>query len=79
MTTVPKFFFSISFVEANRVWQFRQVCDSGSPDSLQILGKLMLDSHHSCRDLYECSHPQLDQLVDISSTLALGARLTGAG
>lgn len=40
----------------------------------------MTESHESLRDLYECSHPQLDRLVEISHNgSALGARLTGAG
>ena len=39
----------------------------------------MFDSHASCRDLYECSHPQLDQLVHLATEHCLGARLTGAG
>ncbi len=65
--------------EANRVWQFRDICNSGSATSLRDLGQLMLDSHLSCRDLYECSHPQLDQLVEMSRNHCLGARLTGAG
>lgn len=39
----------------------------------------MSDSHKSLRDLYECSHPQLDRLVELSRELTLGARLTGAG
>lgn len=40
----------------------------------------MSDSHNSLRDLYECSHHQLDRLVEVClSAGALGARLTGAG
>lgn len=34
----------------------------------------------TCRDLYECSCPELDKLVAISKAAgSLGARLTGAG
>lgn len=40
----------------------------------------MTQSHESLRDLYECSHPQLDRLVEVChGASALGARLTGAG
>lgn len=40
----------------------------------------MTASHDSLRDLYECSHPQLDHLVTVAhDASALGARLTGAG
>ncbi len=40
----------------------------------------MYDSHSSCSNQYQCSHPQLDKLVDLSKKHgALGARLTGAG
>jgi galactokinase len=44
------------------------------------LGQLMFASHESCSKLYQCSHPQLDELVELSRKHgALGARLTGAG
>lgn len=39
----------------------------------------MLDSHESLRQYYECSHPRLDTLVELSRNFAFGARLTGAG
>lgn len=71
------------FGEAARVHRFKSVCDaSGSMrvETLQQLGNLMNESHQSCRDLYECSCPQLDQLVNICrESGALGSRLTGAG
>lgn len=51
--------------EAARVQQFQSVCDSEGADSIQTLGELMNQSHASCRDLYECSCPELDQLVDV--------------
>ncbi|KAM3609038.1 uncharacterized protein V6R79_008973 [Siganus canaliculatus] len=66
--------------EAARVLQFKNVCDSEPADSVKLLGDLMNQSHVSCRDLYECSCPELDQLVDIClKSGALGSRLTGAG
>ena len=47
---------------------------------LTSLGDVMNASHFSCRDLYECSCPELDALVDAALAVgALGARLTGAG
>lgn len=51
--------------EAARVLQFKAVCDSSPADAVAQLGDLMNRSHASCRDLYECSCPELDQLVDI--------------
>jgi galactokinase len=47
---------------------------------LRGFGRLMSDSHHSLRDDFEVSRPELDELVDISTRAgAAGARLTGAG
>lgn len=48
-------------------------------DVLAKLGKLMSHSHESLKSLYECSHENLDRLVDISSKLNVHSRLTGAG
>ncbi|XP_077424267.1 N-acetylgalactosamine kinase [Vanacampus margaritifer] len=66
--------------EAARVLRFKNVCDGAPTESIQLLGDLMNQSHASCRDLYECSCPELDQLVDIClKSGAAGSRLTGAG
>ncbi|XP_067091636.1 N-acetylgalactosamine kinase isoform X1 [Osmerus mordax] len=66
--------------EAARVLQFKSVCDSAPAGAIQLLGDLMKQSHASCRDLYECSCSELDQLVDIClNSGAVGSRLTGAG
>lgn len=67
------------FSEAHRVWEFKRICDGKGERALEELGKLMEESHKSTKLLYECSHPKLDKLVDISEGVALGARLTGAG
>lgn len=68
------------YSEAARVLQFKSVCDSEPAESVKQLGDLMNQSHESCRDLYECSCPELDQLVDIClKSGAVGSRLTGAG
>jgi galactokinase len=47
---------------------------------LKQFGKLLYESHESCRRLYECSAPELDTIVAAAKRSgALGARLTGAG
>lgn len=47
---------------------------------LRPFGKLLYESHESCRRLYECSAPELDTVVAAAKRAgALGARLTGAG
>uniref|UniRef100_A0A8C7FLB0 N-acetylgalactosamine kinase n=1 Tax=Oncorhynchus kisutch TaxID=8019 RepID=A0A8C7FLB0_ONCKI len=68
--------------EAARVLRFKSVCDEApsAPNGVQRLGDLMKQSHASCRDLYECSCPELDRLVEIClQSGAVGSRLTGAG
>lgn len=68
------------YEEAARVRQFKFICDNNSDNAIQELGTLMNKSHESCRDLYECSHPDLDELVSIALEAgAIGSRLTGAG
>jgi galactokinase len=47
---------------------------------LADVGRLLFESHDSCRRLYECSAPELDTVVAAAKRAgALGARLTGAG
>ncbi|HXG97966.1 MAG TPA: galactokinase [Gemmatimonadales bacterium] len=47
---------------------------------LKHFGRLLYESHESCRRLYECSSPELDTVVGAAKRAgALGARLTGAG
>lgn len=68
------------FSEADRVRQFSEACATlQGEEALITLGRLMNASHDSLRDLYECSHPQLDELVELSRKLTYGTRLTGAG
>lgn len=68
------------YSEAARVIAFKAVCDDPPANAVQLLGDLMNRSHASCRDMYECSCPELDQLVDIClKSGAIGSRLTGAG
>ncbi|XP_006628705.1 N-acetylgalactosamine kinase [Lepisosteus oculatus] len=68
------------YSEAARVLAFKDVCNEAPARAIQLLGELMNQSHASCRDLYECSCPELDQLVDTCLLSgAAGSRLTGAG
>lgn len=70
------------FSEALRVLKFRQVCldaASSPPETvMQTLGDLMNESQTSCRDLYECSCPELDELTRLAREAgAVASRLTG--
>ncbi|XP_059570633.1 N-acetylgalactosamine kinase isoform X3 [Alligator mississippiensis] len=68
------------YSEAARVLEFKKICSEAPANAVQLLGELMNQSHISCRDMYECSCPELDQLVDICLQFgAIGSRLTGAG
>ncbi|KAG6759805.1 hypothetical protein POTOM_036298 [Populus tomentosa] len=70
------------YSEAKRVHAFKDTVSSdlSDEDKLKKLGELMNESHYSCSVLYECSCPELEELVKICrDSDALGARLTGAG
>jgi N-acetylgalactosamine kinase len=68
------------FTEAQRVRDFAELCKAPTETKIAELGKLMVQSHESCRDLYRCSCDELDEIVRICmSNGAAGARLTGAG
>lgn len=70
------------YSEAKRVHLFRETVMSNLSDDdvLEKLGDLMNQSHKSCSTLYECSCPELEELVKVcQDSGAVGARLTGAG
>ena len=56
------------------------LCRAFAAGDLQRAGEIMNASHASCRDNYEISCRELDELVEIERAAgALGARMTGAG
>lgn len=58
--------------------KFCDLCENSG--TAMELGKLMNDSHSSLRDLYQCSHPDLEELIEICKRVgAYGCKLTGAG
>lgn len=76
--------------EAERVFAFQSACEGktqaggviegGEEAQLTTMGRLLSESHASCRDDYECSSPGLDELTRIAlANGAYGSRLTGAG
>ncbi|KXL50487.1 MAG: hypothetical protein FE78DRAFT_36278 [Acidomyces sp. 'richmondensis'] len=75
------------FSEAIRVLKFKELLSSSPPETdaentqlLKSLGELMNDTQDSCRELYENSCPELDELCQLArSAGAFGSRLTGAG
>ncbi|CAG8970743.1 hypothetical protein HYALB_00001526 [Hymenoscyphus albidus] len=71
------------FSEALRVLQFMALLSNPSSldESLnQKLGALMNETQDSCREMYECSCPEIDALCSIARKAgSYGSRLTGAG
>ena len=63
--------------ETRRVREAVALLRGGKP----LTRELLVGSHESLRDLYECSRPELDWLVEHSIRMpgVRGARLTGAG
>lgn len=55
--------------------------DALKNNDLELLGKLMIDSHNSLRDDYEVTGIELDTLVEaaLKQQGCIGARMTGAG
>jgi galactokinase len=75
------------FHEAMRVLKFNDLLASPPPKTdaentqlLKSLGQLMNETQDSCRNLFENSCPELDELCDLArSAGSYGSRLTGAG
>jgi galactokinase len=70
------------FEEASRVLKFYELCLNGDKKEnvVKELGNLMNESHKSCKELFNCSCDELDELVKIClEGGAFGSRLTGAG
>lgn len=71
------------FREARRVIKFYKLLSESSEaglDLLQSLGDIMNDCQDSCREVYDCSCPELDELCKLARGAgSFGSRLTGAG
>lgn len=71
------------FKEARRVLDFK-ACLSNAKElnekRIHYLGQLLNESQQSCRDAYECSADEVDEICAIARKAGtLGSRLTGAG
>lgn len=74
------------FGEAIRVLKFNKLLSAPAPQTekentelLKSLGELLNDTQDSCRDIYDNSCPELDELCTLArSAGAYGSRLTGA-
>ncbi|PHH87636.1 hypothetical protein CDD83_8603 [Cordyceps sp. RAO-2017] len=75
------------FTEALRVLRFLTLLErplhTGATDTSDFnrrLGALMNETQDSCRELYECSCPEIDRICRVAREAgAYGSRLTGAG
>ncbi|KAL4969734.1 galactokinase galE [Aspergillus stella-maris] len=71
------------FKEARRVLDFKAcLAHAKTLDDSKIhyLGQLLNESQASCREVYECSAPQVDEICAIARKAGTwGSRLTGAG
>ena len=69
--------------EARRVIFFKNTLTNSTTldtPTLEYLGNLMNETQHSCREIYECSCPEIDEICAIARRAgAYGSRLTGAG
>lgn len=79
--------------ESIRVSRFTSICRSfadeagtdtpaldGADPRVAELGKLLVQSHMSCKDVYECTCPETDELMRLCMECgAIGARQTGGG
>lgn len=76
-------YFKLPSSESIRVERFREIANAADEDdeddAIEELSVLMSKSHQSLKTLYECSHPNLEELIGISKAFGVGARLTGAG
>jgi galactokinase len=69
------------FSEALRVLNFKKALSEATcEEKVKKLGNLMNQTQDSCRDVYDCSCPELDELCQIAREVgSIGSRLTGAG
>ncbi|CAD6584398.1 MAG: galactokinase [Cyphobasidiales sp. Tagirdzhanova-0007] len=72
-----------AYSEARRVYQYRGLLEGAERSDTGLaekLGNLMNDSQTSCRDLFECSCPEIDEVCRIArASGSLGSRVSGAG
>ncbi|KAI9803016.1 MAG: hypothetical protein M1825_002249 [Sarcosagium campestre] len=71
------------FTEAIRVLKFMALLTSPFDDSehlLKSMGSILNETQTSCREIYDCSCPEIDELCQLAREAgAYGSRLTGAG